>query len=151
MMNSEKDQLPTEGDFCDPQTENLDERHARATFLGKTSAQAEQMFRENFLYYQEALLYMRGTAFRYYVIPAIRYLLSDGADGDSSAASSFCTVLTFKLQYAPADMAPVRTVLLAAVREILHGFHRYDCTEYIYGDVAARYRALAAQLESLPQ
>jgi hypothetical protein len=80
-------QLPSEADFLDPRSEDLDERHAVKMFLGKTPEEAEAMFRRNFLFYQEDLTYMRHEAFRFYLLPAIKYLLSEHASGDASAAS----------------------------------------------------------------
>jgi beta-phosphoglucomutase len=89
--------LPVEADFADPRSQDLDERCTVRMFLGKTPEKAEAMFREHFLYHQEHLTYMRAPAFRFYVIPAIKYLLSEDANGDSDAASTFCYVLESRL------------------------------------------------------
>ena len=145
-MTTDENPLPTAADFAEPRTEDLDERHAVRTFLGKTPEQAEAMFRENFLYYQECLTYMRPPAFRFYVLPAIRYLLSRDADGDSDAASTFCYVLESRLRDHPEALAPIALAVLDAVERILRGFDRFDCTPDIYGDVPGRYRAVAAKL-----
>lgn len=96
-MKPKQSQLPTEEDFLDPRSQDLDERHSITMFLGKTQEEAETMFRQNFLFYQEDLTCMRAPAFRFYVIPAIKYLLSKEANGDSDAASTFCYVLESRL------------------------------------------------------
>jgi negative regulator of replication initiation len=100
-MHPGESPLPTETDFVDPRSQDLDERHAVKMFLGKTPEQAEEMFRENFLFYQEDLTYMKAVAFRFYVVPAIRYLLSDAADGDSDAVNRFYSVLSSRLKHDP--------------------------------------------------
>ena len=145
-MPSDPSPLPSEADFLDPRSRDLDERHAIHMFLGKTAEQAEAMFCRNFLLYQEDLTYMRPPAFRFYLLPAMKYLLSDAADGDSDAASTFCSVLESRLEGDPGALVPIADVVLAGVKSILDRFDRYDCSPEIYGDVPSRYRALAARL-----
>jgi hypothetical protein len=53
--------------------DSLDERSACRNFLGKTLDQAEALFRESSLYYQEGLMWMGPVAFRYYIQAAINY------------------------------------------------------------------------------
>ena len=138
--------LPTEADFLDPHSQDLDERHAVRMFLGKTPEEAEAMFRQNFLFYHEDLTYMRAPAFRFYMLPAIRYLLSGHARGDSDAAHSFCYVLESRLECDPVALAPIAPVVLAAIDNMLKSFDRFDCDLEIYGDLPSRYRAVAARL-----
>jgi hypothetical protein len=145
-MLRDHSQLPTEADFLNPRSENLDERHAVAMFLGKTPEEAEAMFCENFSCYYEDLLHMRAPAFRFYVLPAIRYLLSESANGDSDAASMFCFVLELRFKHDPDALQPIVAVVLDAIEKILAGFDRFKCAPKIYGDVPSRYRALAARL-----
>jgi hypothetical protein len=146
VMHAETDQLPIESDFIDSQSRDLDERHAVKMFLGKTRARAEEMFRQNFLFYQEDLTYMRPAAFRFYLIPAMQYLLSDAAAGDSDAASTFCHMLEHRLRTEPETLKQMKDVVLDAIRRILDSFARYACSPEIYGDVPARYRELACRL-----
>src|SRR4051812_31482907 len=103
----EEGRPPAEIDFRDPSSQHLDERHAVEMFLGKTPEQAEAMFRENFLYYQEDLTYMRAPAFRFYLLPAIKYLLSNDASGNADAASTFSYVLEARLENDPDALVPV--------------------------------------------
>ena len=104
-------------------------------FLGKSPDQAEAMFRQNFLSYQEDLTYMRARAFRFYVLPAIRYLLSEGANGDSDAASTFCYVLESRLQHDADALIPIAPIVLDAIERILSSFDRFQCPPDIYGDL----------------
>ena len=53
--------------------DSLDERSACEHFQGKNLDEAELLFRENSLCYQEDLMWMGPMAFRYYVEAAIRY------------------------------------------------------------------------------
>ena len=59
--------------------DTLDERDACEHFLGKNIDEAEALFREDFLCYQEDLMWMGPRAFRYYVHAAINYIHSDAA------------------------------------------------------------------------
>lgn len=147
-MKPKPDQLPVETDFLDPRSRDLDERHALKIFLGKTPEQAEEMFRQSFLSYYEDLDSMRTPAFRFYVQPAIKYLLSDAASGDSDAVSTFCFVLESRLKNDPEGIGPIRAVVIGAIKQIMGNFTRYDCDPETYGDVFARYLVLANRLNA---
>ena len=116
--------------------DSLDERCAVENFLGKDLEQAQALFRENFLYYQEDLMWMGPIAFRFYVPAAINYLLSKDADYDADAASSFCGLIEFHLDSDTAEIAPVGPTIREGVLGILMDFDRYECDKAIYGDVA---------------
>ena len=145
-MTSDESSLPTEQDFLAPRSRNLDERHALKVFGGKTPEQAEAMFRRNFSFYQEDLTYMRGPAFRFYMVPAMRYLTSDAAVGDPDAASTFCSLLELRLGDDPAALVPIAPLVIATVERVLRHFDQYGCSPEIYGDVPGRYRAVVARL-----
>ena len=107
--------------------DSLDERCAVKNFLGKDLEQARSLFRENFLRYQEDLMFMGPIAFRFYVAAAISYLLGEESASDSDAASSFCGLIAFRLDYEPAEIAPAGSILREGIRGILQGFNRYGC------------------------
>lgn len=139
-------QLPVEADFIDPESEDLDERYALKVFIGKTPEQAEILFQQNFLFYQEELEYMKANAFRFYLLPALAYIRSATADNDSDAVSTLSSRLESRL----ADISSVSTLALTAadtIRQILSSFDRFDCDCDIYGDVPSRYRDLLIALE----
>jgi hypothetical protein len=147
-MNPEVEYLPVESDFIDPRSRHLDDRHAVKMFLGKTLDEAEEMFRRNFLFFQEDLTYMRPVAFRFYVLAAIRYLVSAASTGDSDAASTFCHVLEQRFTRDPEALKPIAEIILDTIRRVLDGFARYDCSSEIYGDVQARYRKIEHELKT---
>jgi len=128
--------------------DSLDERCAVKNFLGKDQEQAQSLFRENFLRYQEDLMFMGPTAFRFYVPAAINYLLSEEADYAADAASSFCGLIEFRLDYEPAEIASVGSIIREGILGILKDFDRYGCDSEIYGDVAERYRVLLSRLDA---
>lgn len=126
--------------------DSLDELAAVEHFLGKDLDQARELFQDNFLYYQEDLLFMGPRAFCFYVPAAIGYLCSAEADDDSDAASSFCSVIEIRLDRDIARIASAIPSLRTGIQRILADFRRYRCDAEIYGDVERRYRALLRKL-----
>jgi len=124
----------------------MDEEYALRMFLEKTLAQAEAMFREQFSLHWEDLTYMRAPAFRFYLPAAIKYLLSEDANGDADAASTFCYVLESRLARDPAALIPIAPAVEDAIQKILANFDRFECSPEAYGDVPSRYKALADKL-----
>jgi hypothetical protein len=129
--------------------DSLDERTAERNFLGKNREQARALFSQNFLKFQEDLMWMGPAAFRYYVHAALDYLVSDAAALDSSAASSFAMLLEFRLEHEAAELAPVSLMLQEGIRLILADFARFGCLLDIHGDVAQRYLILLARPDEL--
>jgi hypothetical protein len=128
--------------------DSLDERHAVKVFLGKDLQQAEAIFRENFLYYQEDLMWMGPKAFVFYVPAVLNYLRSADSDGDADAARSFCSLIEFRLDWEAGEIADARAILREGILAILERFDRYGCDLNIDGDVAGRYRVLLSRLEA---
>jgi hypothetical protein len=126
--------------------DSLDERSAVEHFLGKDLEQAEALFRED--HYWEDLMWMGPIAFRFYVSAAINYLLSDEAENDAYAASSFCSLIGFRLDHKPADVVSVGPVIREGIIEVLKEFDLYGPDIAIFGDVAGRYRALLSTLDA---
>jgi hypothetical protein len=128
--------------------DSLDERCAVEHFLGKDLTAAEALFRENFLYYQEDLMWMGPRAFCYYVQAAIAYLLSPAANGDADAANAFCSVVESQLENDRPAIAPAIPRLRDAIESMLANFSRFGCDPQVYGDIESRYRALRFNLVS---
>ena len=128
--------------------DSLDERDAVKHFLGKDLSQAQAIFRENFLRYQEDLMWMGPKAFGFYVTAAINHLRSADSDGDADAARSFCSLIEFRQDWETADVADARAILREGILAILEKFDRYGCDVNIDGDVAGRYRVLLSRLEA---
>jgi hypothetical protein len=108
--------------------DSLDERCACEHFLGKSLDEAEALFRENWLYYQEDLLFMGIGAFRFYVQAAIRYIQSEAATGDSSEVSCFAMILESRLEHESAELVPIADRLASICGYILEQRERFDFT-----------------------
>ena len=89
-------QIPTEHDWANPYGD-LDVRSAKEHFFGKTVDEAEELFVENALYYQEDIMFMPSIPFQYYVHAYINYLLGEQSKGDTEAASCFLMVVKCKM------------------------------------------------------
>jgi hypothetical protein len=138
------DSLPTLTDIN--VYDSLDERSAVEHFLGKDVKQAEALFYDNFLYYQEDLMSMGPRAFCYYVEAALAYLLGPASNGDSDAVNCFCGIVEYQLENNGVAIKAARIRLHGAVCDILENFARYECDPEIYGDLPSRYRSLQLQL-----
>jgi hypothetical protein len=122
--------------------DSLDERSACEHFLGKTLEQAEALFRENSLYYQEDLMFMGASAFRFYVQAAISYIRSDSATDDHAIVSCFAGILEHRLEYESAELVPIASQLASICGYIIEHYERFNLTPEIFGDVRARFQAL---------
>src|SRR5687768_7119908 len=118
--------------------DSLDEQWACKHFLGKTVEQAELLFRENALYYQEALGWMGPVAFRYYISAFIRYIQSEHSAGDADAVSCFASILEQRIEKTR-DVSPVAGALADACRYVMKHYDRFDVDQSIYGDLRPRY------------
>lgn len=128
---------------------SLDEQSAEKHFLGKDLKQAKALFFDNFIYFQEDLLWMGPKAFCYYVDAAIAYLLSPDADEDSDAVSCFCGLIEFRMEHDLAEIQPALKKIHIAIEAILADFARYDDGLAIYDDLASRYRNLLQRIIEL--
>lgn len=122
--------------------DSLDERSACEHFLGKTLEEAEGLFRENSLHYQEDLMFMGATAFRFYVRAAVSYIQSEGATGDSDMINCFAGLLEHRLEFEPEELVAVAPLLASACGYILQHYDRFSVTPNIYGDLRPRFQAL---------
>lgn len=127
---------------------SLDERAAVEHFLGKDLQQAEALFRENFLFYQEDLMWMGPRAFSFYVEAAITYLLSSAANRDAEAVASFCSVAEFRLERDTESVTLYRSRLRQAVAAVMHDFNRFVVDPQAYRDLSGRLRGLLDRLSA---
>jgi hypothetical protein len=132
--------LPTREDFNSH--DSRDERSACEHFLGKSLPEAEALFRENSLYYQEDLMFMGVSAFRFYVEAVISYIQSDAATGDSDIINCFAGILEHRLKYDAEELCPVAGRLVTICGYIMKHYDRFDLTPEIYGDIQPRFHAL---------
>ena len=132
--------LPTRQDII--VHDSLDERLACEHFLGKSLTEAEALFRENSLYYQEDLMFMGASAFRFYVQAAISYIQSEQASGDSDIISCFASILEHRLEFEAEELGAVAPQLVSLCRYIIEHYDRFTLTADIYGDLRPRFQSL---------
>ena len=133
--------LPTASEI-NPIPEDLDGKYAVKHFLGKTLEEAEGLFRENSLHYQEDLMFMGPVAFRFYVHAAINYIQSPEAIGDPDIINCFAGILKVQLGCAAEELAPVAAALASVCDYILEHYDQFDVMPEIYGDLRPRYQQL---------
>lgn len=80
--------IPTESDWRS-EPWDLDIPYAYKHFFGKSKAEAEQLFVNCALVYEEDLVWMPSVCLQYYIHAYIDYLHSDASKGDSDGASCF--------------------------------------------------------------
>lgn len=122
--------------------DSLDERSACENFLGKSLQEAEALFVENSLQYQEDLMFMGAAGFRFYVQAAINYIQSEAAIGDSDMINCFAGLLEHRLEFEAEELVAVAPMLSAVCRYILEHYDKFDLTPKIYGDLRSRFQAL---------
>jgi len=85
---------------------------------------------------------MGPVAFRFYVQSAIRYIRSEAARNDSAIVSSIASILEFRLEYEPAELAPIADKLALICGYVDEHYDRFDLTPEISGDVRGRFKKL---------
>ena len=137
-MARSPDALPTRQDI--DIFGSLDEAAACKNFLGKSLAQAEEMFRSNALHYQEDLMWMGPVAFKFYLPAATRYFASDAAHDDADGIAALLRTIKFRAGDEHFSSAHHEVNQLLDV-VMLH-YPKFDIDESIFGDL----RALCAEL-----
>jgi hypothetical protein len=136
-------QIPTQEDWGQVNEQDLDAKWAFKTFLGKSFAEAEAMFQENALYYQEDLQSMPRVPFNYYAPALIKYITSERAKGDSDGASSFLRLIIWLLKASREVIAPeTEQQLLAAAAHVARRQDFYEADVSIYDDFKDLYREI---------
>ena len=133
--------LPTAKEI-NPIPEDLDGRCAEQHFLGKSLEEAEALFRENSLRYQEDLMFMGAPAFHFYVHAAINYIQSDAATDDPDIINCIAGILEHRLEFEAEELPPVAPQIAAVCRYILEHYDRFAITPQIYGDLRPRFQTL---------
>ena len=132
--------MPSKSSWGIIEKNNLDAECAFKQFAGKSLKEAEEMFRDNALHYQEDLLAMPAIAFNYYAPVFAKYVLSNNAKGDSDGASSFLHMVIELIQ-ANRSLATEKTehTLIAAAKIVATRQAFYDADIDIYGDFSDLY------------
>lgn len=122
--------------------DSLDERTACEHFLGKNLEEAEALFQESSIRYQEDLMFMGVNAFRFYVQAAIKYIQSQSAMGDSDIISCFASILEHRLEFEAEELNPVANSLANICGYIIEHYDKFDLTPEIYGNLRPRFQKL---------
>ena len=135
--------IPSKSEWGDIENDNLDAECAVNQFAGKSLDDAQKMFRENALYYQEDLISMPPIAFNCYALAFAKYVLSDYAESDSDGASSFLHMIIELLQKNRL-LASLETVsvLLDTAKFVSNRQDFYDADIDIYGDFSELYNKI---------
>jgi hypothetical protein len=112
--------------------DSLDEQVAVRHLAGKTLDEAEALFRDNALRYQEDLIFMGPVAFRFYVPAYVNYLRSAASSGDPDAVNCFVSLARHRWEFEPEELKPVRELLVGACRTVLAEWDRFGVDETIY-------------------
>jgi hypothetical protein len=104
---------------------SLDERRACKNFLGKTLDDAEQLFRENSLFFQEDLKWMGPIAFCFYIEAAIAYVKSESFEGDADIISCLASTLELRLASNASELRNSAKVLEDFCDHVLNNWERY--------------------------
>jgi hypothetical protein len=140
--------VPTEDDWRS-EPWGLDEEYAYEHFHGKTVEKAVRLFEENSLRYQEDLMYMPARVFGYYLRAYLAYLTSDAAMRDTDGASCFISLVAFKAEHKPDDVAPLRPEiepvlrLLVERQEHVEDDEDFETEWLIYGSFRTRIHEIA--------
>jgi hypothetical protein len=129
--------------------DSLDERTACNNFLGKSIDDAQRLFVENSLRYQEDLMFMGPAAFRFYVEAAIRYIQSPEAKYDADIINCFAGILELRLKFESEQLAPVAERLALACDFIIGHWDFFDVHPELYGRLKETYFNLEKALAAL--
>ena len=139
---------PNKSEWGTIEKNNLDAEWAYKQFAGKSLDEAEKMFRENALYYQEDLISMPSIAFNYYAPVFAKYILSDYAESDSDGASSFLHMILELLEENRSLAAPETVkLLLDAAKIVSNKQNYYDADIDIYGEFSELYNKIVQLTE----
>lgn len=135
--------IPGKSDWGVIEKNNLDAECAFEHFAGKSLDEAEKMFQENALHYQEDLISMPSVAFNYYAPVFAKYILSDNAESDSDGASSFLHMVIELLQANRSLATPETVKILIDAANIVSKKQNYYHAEIdIYGEFTELYNQI---------
>ena len=139
--------IPNKHEWGAIEKNNLDAEWAYKQFSGKSLYEAEKMFRENALYYQEDLISMPPIVFNFYAPVFAKYIVSDYAESDSDGASSFLELIIVLLER-NRTLAKLGTMnqLMNAAKRVSQKQDYYDADIDIYGKFSDLYNKIL-QLE----
>ena len=136
--------LPSERDI-NPHRDN-DGNVAAEHFFGKSLHDAENLFRENSLYYQEDLMWMGPKAFCFYVKAAFSYLQSRYSNEDADMVNCLHSTIKLRLEQDSKEMDSALHELITGCRYILANWSKFEVDDKIFGDLKKGYFDLVDNL-----
>ena len=132
--------VPNRSDWGDIDKSDLDANWAFKQFFGKSFSEAESMFQENAMYYQEDLQSMPSKPFNFYAPALATYITSSQAADDSDGASSFLHMIAwmFKTQHEIISKE-TKQLLINVAKRIASNQQFYDADIDIYGEFSRIY------------
>lgn len=132
--------VPNRSDWGSIDKHDLDGNCAFKQFFGKSFSEAESMFQENAMYYQEDLQSMPSVPFNFYAPALAKYIISDRARDDCDGASTFLHMVKWMLQ-TQHDMITKKTeqLLVEASDHVARNQLFYDADIDIYGSFSEIY------------
>ena len=110
--------VPTQKNWETEYPECLDYQSAYKSFFGITKKEAYALFKRNALFYQEELNAMPVVPFVYYLEPFHDYLRSEDSKEDSDGASSYLSLLKWKIEEEPEFLEKVLHDMIEVARYI---------------------------------
>jgi len=135
--------IPSKAHWGKIDKNDLDANWAYKQFFGKSFSEAERMFQENALYYQEDLQSMPEIPFNFYVQALEKYIVSERAKDDSDGASSFLAMVAWMLKTQQGIISKEnRNKLISASAYITNNQSFYDADIDIYGKFEDRLKEI---------
>ncbi len=138
--------IPTEADWRS-ESWCVDMPRAYERFYGKDLDEAFELFVENALSYQEDIMFMPLTCFRYYVQAYASYLLSEASEGDSDGANCFFCIVKYRAKDIRSSVAVVVDQITRTLGKLKQKQAWYDADDEIYGSFEAQASACLKHLQ----
>lgn len=122
--------------------DSLDERWACKNFLGRSLEEAEALFRENFPYYNEDLMWMGPVAFCFYVQAAVSFLEKEKEDCDPENLHCLAATLSIHQVQHPLELTAFAPLLRDFCRSVLGRLDQYDTSSAYYFGLKEYYQCL---------
>lgn len=119
-----------------------DEGYACRNFLGKSLTEAQKLFVEDALTYQEDLMWMPVKPFQFYLPAYMDYLKSEESEGDSDGASCFISLISHKLGTESKDLTELWPIIENTLEIVKSKQDWYDASEDIYGNFPNRVKKI---------
>ncbi len=129
--------LPRESEWHSEEW-TIDTASAHKHFFGKSLEEAEKLFRENSILYQEDLMWMPFIPCCYYLQTYSRYLLSDSSARDSDGASCYITLIEWLAEDVRRIPVDLKTLIDRTLQRLASDQQSFEADITIYGSFEER-------------